>query len=67
MTENHGVDQVQEDIDIPVESNDVDPMQEDLLNEIYNKEADVSHGGYSHFNFAYLSSGYATEESVVKL
>ncbi|BAF10116.1 putative 4-hydroxy-4-methyl-2-oxoglutarate aldolase 2 [Oryza sativa Japonica Group] len=39
-TENHGVDQVQEDIDIPVESNDVDPMQEDLLNEIYNKEAD---------------------------
>uniref|UniRef100_A0A0E0NLA6 CCHC-type domain-containing protein n=1 Tax=Oryza rufipogon TaxID=4529 RepID=A0A0E0NLA6_ORYRU len=40
VTENHGVDQVQEDIDIPVESNDVDPMQEDLLNEIYNKEAD---------------------------
>uniref|UniRef100_A0A0E0M7F6 Uncharacterized protein n=1 Tax=Oryza punctata TaxID=4537 RepID=A0A0E0M7F6_ORYPU len=42
VTENHGVDQVQEDIDIPVESNDVDPMQEDLLNEIYNKEPQIS-------------------------
>uniref|UniRef100_A0A0E0K5I9 CCHC-type domain-containing protein n=1 Tax=Oryza punctata TaxID=4537 RepID=A0A0E0K5I9_ORYPU len=40
VTKNHGVDQVQEDTDIPVESNDVDPMQEDLLNEIYNKAAD---------------------------
>jgi TIMELESS-interacting protein len=35
---------VQEDIDPPlVESNDVDPMQEDLLNEIYQNTADVSH------------------------
>uniref|UniRef100_A0A0E0M7F8 Uncharacterized protein n=1 Tax=Oryza punctata TaxID=4537 RepID=A0A0E0M7F8_ORYPU len=64
VTENHGVDQVQEDIDIPVESNDVDTMQEDLLNEIYNKAADVIHGGYNHFNLAYLSTGYTTEESV---
>ncbi|KAL5207414.1 hypothetical protein ABZP36_031849 [Zizania latifolia] len=40
LTENHGLDQVQEDIDPLVESNDVDPMQEDLLNDIYKKAAD---------------------------
>uniref|UniRef100_A0A0D9VLD7 CCHC-type domain-containing protein n=1 Tax=Leersia perrieri TaxID=77586 RepID=A0A0D9VLD7_9ORYZ len=39
VTENHGVDQAQEHI-YPPESNDVDPMQEDLLNEIYEKAAD---------------------------
>ena len=35
---------VQEDTDPPlVESADVDSMQEDLLNEIYQNTADVSH------------------------
>ena len=35
---------VQEDIDPPlVESTDVDPTQEDLLNEIYQNTASVSH------------------------
>lgn len=43
LTDNHGTESVQEDIHPPVESNDVDPMQEDLLNEIYEKAADVSH------------------------
>lgn len=43
LTDNHGMDSVQEDIDPQVESTDVDPMQEDLLNEIYEKAADVSH------------------------
>lgn len=41
--ENHGLESVQEDIDPPMmESNDVDPMQEDLLNEIYKNTTDVS-------------------------
>ena len=32
------------DIDPPqMQSNDVDPMQEDLLNEIYQNTTDVSH------------------------
>lgn len=35
-TDNHVMESVQEDIDLPpVESNDMDAMQEDLLNEIY--------------------------------
>jgi hypothetical protein len=38
------MESVQEDIDPPlVESTDVDPMQEDMLNEIYQSAADVSH------------------------
>ncbi|KAF0898246.1 hypothetical protein E2562_005838 [Oryza meyeriana var. granulata] len=67
VTENHGVDQVQEDIEPLFESNDVDPMQEDLLNEIYEKAADVSDNGHNHFNSAYLSTGHTTEVSVLKL
>lgn len=40
-TDSHVMELVQEDIDPPlVESNDVDPMQEDLLNEIYQNTAD---------------------------
>jgi len=40
-TDNHFTELVQEDIDPPlVESTDVDPMQEDLLNEIYQNTAD---------------------------
>ncbi|XP_006647951.1 TIMELESS-interacting protein [Oryza brachyantha] len=39
VTENHSVEQMEEDIDPPVGINDVDPTQEDLLNEIYEKAA----------------------------
>lgn len=40
-TDSHVMELVQEDIDPPlVESTDVDPMQEDLLNEIYQNTAD---------------------------
>jgi hypothetical protein len=44
LSDNHGTGPVvQEDADPPMESNDVvDPMEEDLLNEIYENTADVS-------------------------
>ena len=42
LSDNHVTDPVQGDADPPMESNDVDPMEEDLLNEIYEKAADVS-------------------------
>ena len=42
LSDNHVTDPVQEDADPPMETNDVDPMEEDLLNEIYEKAADVS-------------------------
>lgn len=50
--------------DPPVESNDVDHMEEDLLNEIYEKAADVSiwQAIYRHsFRLLYscLNIGYA--------
>ena len=53
-TDNH------EDVDpFAMESDDVDPMQEDLLNEIYEKTADVSQ--YSAlFNLTWLLSALRT-------
>ncbi|TVU14142.1 hypothetical protein EJB05_37589, partial [Eragrostis curvula] len=40
LSDNHVTDSVPEDIDPPVENYDIDPMQEDLLNEIYETTAD---------------------------
>ncbi|XP_062234045.1 uncharacterized protein LOC133931223 [Phragmites australis] len=40
LSDNRVAEPVQEDLDPPVESNDMDSMQEDLLNEIYEKAAD---------------------------
>lgn len=40
LPDDHGTDAVQEDIDPLKESVDVDPMQEELLNEIYDKAAE---------------------------
>ncbi|AQK67430.1 nucleic acid binding protein [Zea mays] len=46
LSDNHGTGPVvQEDADPPMESNDVvDPMEEDLLNEIYENTADIPAG-----------------------
>ncbi|XP_021305212.1 TIMELESS-interacting protein isoform X2 [Sorghum bicolor] len=40
LSDNHVSDPVRGDADPPMETNDMDPMEEDLLNEIYEKAAD---------------------------